>query len=274
VTGDDGVSARWRVAPGTKVEVGDLDPADLRGAPGDRTATEAATAALGRRLVDLQERLWAESRQAVLIVLQAMDAGGKDGTIKSVFDGVNPQGCRVTAFKEPTPIELAHDFLWRVHQVVPKHGEIGIFNRSHYEDVLIVRVHDIVARKVWEPRYEMIQVFESTLVAAGTQIVKLFLHISKAEQANRFRKRLDTPSKRWKFRKGDLAERELWDEYQTAYGDAITRTSTNEAPWYIVPADHKWFRNWAVSTVLVDTLERMNPRFPEPAEDLGSIVIE
>jgi polyphosphate kinase 2 (PPK2 family) len=243
----DGETARWRVPPGTKVKLGDHKPDDLAGAPGDRAATEEATRELVAKLADLQERLWAESKQALLVVLQAMDAGGKDGTIKTVFDGVNPQGCRVAGFKEPTPIELAHDFLWRVHQAAPKHGEIGIFNRSHYEDVLIVRVHDIV---------------------------KFFLHISKDEQAKRFQKRLESPSKRWKFRKGDLVERKLWDDYQRAYADALSETSTDEAPWYIVPADHKWFRTWVVSTVLVDTLERMNPTFPEPEEDLDGLIIE
>ena len=274
MSGDDGVTARWRVSPGTQVHVDHYDPADTSGAPGDRSATEQATEDLKQKLVDLQERLWAESKQSVLVVLQAMDAGGKDGTIKCVFDGVNPQGCRVTGFKEPTPIELAHDFLWRIHQAVPKHGEIGIFNRSHYEDVLIVRVHDIVPRKVWEPRYEMIKAFESLLAAGGTKIVKFFLHISKDEQAERFRKRLETPSKRWKFNKGDLAERKLWDDYQAAYSDAISHTSTKDAPWFVVPANHKWFRDWVVSSVLVDTLEGMHPKFPEPTEDLDAIVIE
>jgi PPK2 family polyphosphate:nucleotide phosphotransferase len=278
VTGDSDVTAqqvaRWRVPPGTKMKLDDHDPADVTGAPGDRDVTDAATKDLRTQLADLQSRLWAESKQALLVVLQAMDAGGKDGTIKSVFDGVNPQGCRVTGFKEPTPVELAHDFLWRVHQATPKHGEIGIFNRSHYEDVLIVRVHDIVPRKVWEPRYDMICDFEHALSAANTHVVKFFLHISKKEQAARFRKRIEQASKRWKFREGDLAERKLWDDYQAAYSDAISRTSTDEAPWYVVPADHKWFRDWAVSTVLVHTLQRMDPRYPEPQEDLSALVIE
>jgi len=265
---------RWSIEPDTKVDLGRHDPGDRSGAPGDQEATEAATAELLGKIEQLQERLWAEGKQALLVVLQAMDAGGKDGTIKKVFGGVNPQGCRVAAFKEPTPAELAHDFLWRVHQVVPKHGEITIFNRSHYEDVLIVRVHDIVPKKVWQERYELINDFERTLAEAGTTIVKFFLHISKDEQADRFRQRIDNPDKRWKFRSGDLAERKLWDDYQQAYGDAIARTSTHVAPWYVVPADHKWFRDWVVSTVLVETLERMNPKFPEPEEDLSKVVVE
>jgi PPK2 family polyphosphate:nucleotide phosphotransferase len=273
VSGDKDAK-RWRIEPGAKVDLTTFDPKDLSGAPGDQDATEAATAELLTKLEDLQNRLWAESKQALLVVLQAMDGGGKDGTIKKVFGGVNPQGCRVAAFKEPTPVELAHDFLWRVHQVVPKHGEIAIFNRSHYEDVLIVRVHDIVPKKVWKERYELINGFERTLTASGTTVVKFFLHISKDEQADRFRKRVENPDKRWKFRTGDLAERKLWDQYQEAYGDAIGKTATEAAPWYLVPADHKWFRDWVVSTVLVETLERMNPTFPEPEEDLSKIVIE
>ncbi|MBV9935735.1 MAG: polyphosphate kinase 2 family protein [Actinobacteria bacterium] len=272
--GGESKAKRWRVEPDEKVDVTKRDPNDLSGAPGDREATEAATAELLEKIEDLQERLWAENKQSLLVVLQAMDGGGKDGTIKKVFSGVNPQGCRVTAFKEPSPVELAHDFLWRVHQVVPKHGEIAIFNRSHYEDVLIVRVHDIVPKKVWKERYELISNFERTLVAAGTTVVKFFLHISKEEQADRFRKRLEKPTKQWKFRGADLAERKLWDDYQDAYSDAISKTSTDDAPWYVVPADHKWFRDWVVATVLVETLERMDPQFPEPEEDLSSIVVE
>lgn len=274
MAGDKGGAERWRVGEGTRFHTADVDPGDLSGAPGDRDKTEAATGKLLAKLEDLQTRLWAENKQGLLVVLQAMDGGGKDGTVKKVFSGVNPQGCRVAAFKEPTPIELAHDFLWRVHQVVPKHGEIVIFNRSHYEDVLIVRVHDIVPKDVWRERYELINDFERTLTASGTTVVKFFLHISKDEQADRFRKRLENPDKQWKFRKGDLDERKLWDAYQEAYSDAITNTSTDGAPWYAVPADKKWFRDWVVSTVLVDTLERMNPQFPPPEEDLSGVVVE
>ena len=270
----DKQTTRWLIEPDTKVDLGKHDPRDLSGAPGDEKETAAATSELLGKIEHLQERLWAESKQGLLVVLQAMDAGGKDGTIKKVFEGVNPQGCRVAGFKEPTPVELAHDFLWRVHQVVPKHGEITIFNRSHYEDVLIVRVHDIVPKQVWKERYGLIRVFERYLTESGSSIVKFFLHIYKDEQADRFRKRLENPAKQWKFRSGDLAERKLWDDYQAAYGDAIARTSTDTAPWYVVPADHKWFRDWVVARILVETLERMNPQFPAPEEDLSKIVVE
>ena len=216
------------------------------------------------RLADLQDRLWAESRRSLLVVLQAMDAGGKDGTIKHVFRGVNPQGCRVQSFKEPTHLELAHDFLWRVHRAAPRAGEIGIFNRSHYEDVLITRVHGLVPEKVWRERYDLINSFEELLGHGGTTIVKLFLHISKGEQRKRFDSRLHEPRKRWKFQPSDLTERERWAAYQEAYADALTATSTASAPWYVIPADRKWYRNWAVSRVLIDTLEHMDPHYPEP----------
>jgi PPK2 family polyphosphate:nucleotide phosphotransferase len=264
------------VKPGSSAHIAKIDPAATPGAPGDRSVTETASAALKRELSELQEALWAESRQSLLVVLQAMDAGGKDGVIKQVFGGVNPQGCRVTSFKAPSEEERAHDFLWRIHKAAPRAGEIGIFNRSHYEDVLIVRVHDLVPRKVWSKRYGSIEDFERHLASSGTTIVKFFLHISKEEQAERFRKRLAKPEKRWKFRPEDLAERQHWDEYQEAFEDALTKTSTAAAPWYVVPADHKWYRDWAVLSVLVATLQSMGPRFPEPdpSLDLSSIVIE
>ena len=244
------------------------------GAPGDKKATEAASLALNQELAELQERLWAENRRSVLVVLQAMDAGGKDGTIRKVFGGVNPQGCRVTSFKAPTEEELAHDFLWRINKATPRDGEIGIFNRSHYEDVLIVRVHDLVPRSVWSKRYAIINSFEANLAASGTTIVKLFLHISKDEQAERFRKRLENPDKHWKFNTADLAERKHWDAYQEAFEDAITKTSTKVAPWYVIPADRKWYRDWAVLSVLVETMRAMDPQFPAPSEDLSGIVVE
>jgi PPK2 family polyphosphate:nucleotide phosphotransferase len=191
-----------------------------------------------------------------------------------VFGGVNPQGCRVTSFKAPTEEELAHDFLWRINKATPRKGEIGIFNRSHYEDVLIVRVHDLVPKSVWSKRYGTIKTFESNLVASGTTIVKFFLHISKEEQAERFRKRLENPEKHWKFRHADLDERRHWDEYQEAFEDALTKTSTADAPWYTIPADRKWFRDWAVLSVLVETMRRMDPQYPAPEEDLTGVVVE
>jgi len=240
-----------------------FDPGSTVGAPGNRAETEAHLPELQARLAELQDRLWAEARRSVLVVLQALDAGGKDGTIKHVFRGVNPQGCRVQSFKEPTHLELAHDFLWRVHRAAPRAGEIGIFNRSHYEDVLITRVHGAITEAVSRERFELINSFEALLAHGGTTVIKLFLHISKAEQRKRFDSRLHEQAKRWKFQPSDLAERERWDAYQVAYADALAATSTAAAPWYVIPANHKWFRNWAVSRVLVDTLEAMDPHYPE-----------
>jgi PPK2 family polyphosphate:nucleotide phosphotransferase len=257
-------SDRWKVEPGRRCDLEKFATDSTDGAPGGRSETEAALPALQLRLADLQDRLWAESRRSLLVVLQAMDAGGKDGTIKHVFRGVNPQGCRVQSFKEPTHLELAHDFLWRVHRAAPRGGEIGIYNRSHYEDVLITRVHGLVPEKVWRERYDLINSFEALLAHGGTTVIKLFLHISKREQQERFDSRLREPRKRWKFQPSDLAERERWDAYQEAYADALSATSTASAPWYVIPADRKWYRNWAVSRVLIDTLERIDPHYPEP----------
>jgi PPK2 family polyphosphate:nucleotide phosphotransferase len=234
--------------------------------------TEAALPALEERLFSLQDRLWAEARRSLLVVLQAMDAGGKDGTIKHVFRGVNPQGTRVTAFKVPTPKELAHDFLWRVHAEAPAAGEIAIFNRSHYEDVLVPRVHGTIDAHEWRRRYRQITEFESLLTASGTTIVKLFLHISRDEQRERLEERLQRPDKRWKLQPSDIAERRLWDDYQRAYADAISETSTDHAPWRVVPANHKWYRDWAVSTILVGVLDEMAPLYPEP-KDLGDLAV-
>jgi len=257
-------SKHWLVEPGHRVDLVKLDPGSTEGAPGGRSETEAAIPALIEELAALQDRLWAEARRSVLVVLQAMDAAGKDGTIKHVFRGVNPQGTRVTSFKEPTAVELAHDFLWRVHQAVPRAGEIGIFNRSHYEDVLITRVHGLVNEATWKARYELINSFEALLAEGGTTVIKLFLHISKEEQGKRFDARLKQPNKRWKFQPGDLAEREHWDAYQVAYTDALNATSTAAAPWYVVPANRKWYRNWVVSRIMIDTLHRLDPKYPEP----------
>lgn len=261
--GGEGPLSRWRVRPGHPARLPDRRPDDTAGAPGDRPATEAATVSQIDELASLQDRLWAENRRSLLVVLQGIDASGKDGTIKHVFRGVNPQGVRVTSFKVPTPLEHSHDFLWRVHQMVPAAGEIGIFNRSHYEDVLVARVHELVPDKVWRRRYEDIEAFERLLVRSGTTVVKFFLHISSEEQARRLDERLERPDKRWKFQSSDLAERALWDAYQLAFEEALTRTSTDDAPWYVVPADHKWFRNWVVVEVLLHTLRAMDPRYPQ-----------
>ena len=269
-----GIVDHLRVKPKTKAGIAKIDPDSTKGAPGDKRVTEAASAALNEELSELQERLWAENERSLLVVLQAIDAGGKDGAIRKVFGGVNPQGCRVTSFKAPSEEEQAHDFLWRVNKATPRKGEIGIFNRSHYEDVLVVRVHDLVPKKVWSKRYSIINDFEAGLAASGTTIVKFFLHISKEEQAERFRKRLENPEKNWKFRRADLEEREHWDGYQKAFEDALTKTSTAAAPWFVIPADHKWYRDWALLSVLVETLRDLDPRFPEPEEDLAGIVIE
>ena len=225
------------------------------------------------RLGELQEVLYAEHKHAVLIVLQAMDAGGKDGTIRHVMSGVNPQGVQVTSFKVPTPEEVEHDFLWRIHRHVPGRGTIGIFNRSHYEDVLIVRVNNIVPRDVWERRYEHINAFERLLADSGVTILKFFLHISKEEQKERFEERLTQPEKYWKFSRADLAVREKWDQYMNAYGDALTLCNTPWAPWHIVPADKKWYRNLVISRTIVETLEGLNMRYPDPEPDLDKVVV-
>jgi len=261
---------RWVVRPGDRVDLASVDPASTPGAPGDRPQTEAALPALEQLLGDLQDRLWAEARRSLLVVLQAMDAGGKDGTIKHVFGGVNPQGTRVQSFKVPTPKELAHDFLWRVHAVVPEAGEIAIFNRSHYEDVLVPRVHGTIDSAECQRRYQSIRAFEDVLSDAGTTIVKLYLHISREEQGRRLEERIDQPNKRWKLEAADFAERRYWDDYRRAYEDAIAATSTDHAPWRIVPSNHKWYRNWAVSTILVGVLDALHPQYPQPP-DLGDI---
>jgi PPK2 family polyphosphate:nucleotide phosphotransferase len=262
----------WKVKPGSKVDISTLDPADTRALRGGRKAADVALAGDRAALVELQTRLWAESRRSVLLILQGTDASGKDGTVAHVFSGVNPQGTRVTSFKTPTAEELAHDFLWRVHAAVPHAGEIGIFNRSQYEDVLVARVRKLVPKSVWKKRYADIAAFESLLTQGGMTLVKCCLLISKDEQRKRFEERLKDPQKRWKFQRGDLEDRALWKEYQAAYSEAIERTSTKAAPWYIIPADNKWFRNWAVSRLLIETLTEMDPKYPEPA-DLAGITI-
>lgn len=265
------VSERWRVTPG-RVDLGAIDPRATPGAPGDKAATVAASTHLVTELAGLQERLWAEQRQSLLVVLQAIDTGGKDGTIRHLFGGLDAASCRVASFRVPTPDELAHDFLWRIHRHTPGAGEVVVFNRSHYEDVLVVRVHELVEQDVWRRRYRLINDFETNLAAARTRVVKLFLHISREEQAERLQARIDDPAKRWKFRVGDLEERALWDDYQAAFTDAIAETSTDDAPWYVVPADRKWYRNWAVTNIVVDTLKSMDPQYP-PGDDVAGIIV-
>lgn len=263
-----------------KVEVGapvHLERIDTRAAgsfAGNKEAGKALLDHLAKRLATLQEALYAQSKHRLLVVLQAMDTAGKDSTIEHVFDNVNPQGVKVANFKTPTAAELARDYLWRVHPHVPANGEIVIFNRSHYENVLIVRVHQLVPKEVWKRRYAHINAFEKMLADEGTTILKFFLHISKEEQKERLQARLDDPEKHWKFNIGDLAERKLWDEYQAAYAEAIRRTSTEVAPWYIVPADHKWYRNLVVAQTIVQTLEALNPTYPVTSTPIEEIVIE
>ncbi|TWT33660.1 Polyphosphate kinase 2 (PPK2) [Posidoniimonas corsicana] len=223
---------------------------------------------------DLAYRLYAENKQTLLLVLQGMDTAGKDGTIRHVTTGINPQSFQIAPFKQPSSEELDHDFLWRVHKAVPRRGNVGIFNRSQYEDVLIVRVHNLVPKSVWSTRYDRINDFEKLLTEGGVRIVKCFLHISKEEQRERLQARLDNPDKRWKFSKGDLAERKLWDDYQEAYEDALNKCNTKHAPWHIIPSDRKWYRNLIVSELLKDTLEDLDPQFPPSEEGLDGIVVE
>jgi PPK2 family polyphosphate:nucleotide phosphotransferase len=263
----------YRVEQGDAVRLADRDPADARAFPDlDKDGGVGELRRLRGRLRALQELLAAEQQHRILVILQAMDTGGKDGTIRRVFEGVNPQGVQVTSFRVPTDRELAHDYLWRVHPHVPRDGQLAIFNRSHYEDVLVVRVRDLVAEDRWRRRYRHINEFERMLADEGTTILKFFLHISKDEQKERLKARLDEPDKRWKFRLADLAERERWDDYMRAYEEAIRETSTAAAPWWVVPANRKWYRDLVVCSVLVHTLEGLDMQWPEP-DNLDGVVI-
>lgn len=226
-----------------------------------------------KRLRVLQEMFYAEGKRSLLIVLQATDTGGKDGAIRHVFRGVNPQGVQITSFKQPSTEELSHDFLWRIHQHTPPKGYIGVFNRSHYEDVLVVRVKNIVPKKVWSKRYQIINNFEESLVENGTAILKFFLHISKDRQKQRLEARRDDPEKQWKFSVGDIEKRALWDDYQKAYEDMLTKCNTKYAPWHIVPADNKWYRNFIISNTIADILGEMDPKFPKSEKGIEKIVV-
>jgi PPK2 family polyphosphate:nucleotide phosphotransferase len=257
--------------PGSNVNLQHYDPNYHESYSEDEAVAEVDKFKL--KLETLQEKLYAEGKQSLLVVLQAMDTGGKDGTIRKVFEGVNPQGVRVISFKSPTPEELAHDFLWRIHQHVPPRGHIGIFNRSHYEDVLIVRVNNLVAKPIWKARYEYINQFEHLLASNGTRILKFYFHISKDEQKERLASRLNNPKKQWKFEKGDLVVREQWDSYMEAYEAMIERCNTDYAPWHIIPANHKWYRDLVVAKTIVAALEDMDPQYPPPAEGLDDVVI-
>jgi PPK2 family polyphosphate:nucleotide phosphotransferase len=264
--------AELLVVPGSSPKLDRRDPGARIGATGKQDGL-VHLAKLVERLAVLHNRLYAEATRAVLLVLQGTDASGKDGTIRGVFTGLNPQGCRVTPFRVPTSTELAHDYLWRIHAACPARGEIAIFNRSHYEDVVAARVRGLVSKHVWSRRYEHIRGFERLLVDEGTAVIKVFLHVSRDEQRKRLQERLEDPEKRWKFNPGDLDDRRHWDEYMSAYEDALRETSTDWAPWYVVPADHNWVRNLAVAELLVDTLERLDPQLPEPAAGLAAAEI-
>ena len=258
------------VKPGHKVRLKDWDPDDTFGLKRNDKAHEKTL----DRLRELQHLLYADKRYALLIVLQALDAGGKDGTIRHVMSGVNPQGCEVTSFKAPTSDERAHDFLWRIHKAVPHLGNIGIFNRSHYEDVLIVRVHRLVPKETWSKRYRQINDFEQMLCDNGVSILKFFLHISKDEQKRRFEQRMQDPARNWKLSLPDFEERQHWDEYTRAYEDAVRKCSTECAPWYVIPANRKWIRNYLVAELIVRALDDMKLKYPAPTVDISKVVLE
>ena len=266
------LSKELLVRPGSRIKLSHIDPGDTHGIDKEEAAKHLEKNLV--RLGVLQYLLYAEGRRSLLVVLQGIDAGGKDGTIQHVMSGLNPQGVRVTSFKVPEGAEKRHDYLWRVHRAAPECGQIGIFNRSHYEDVLVVRVHDIVPKPVWSRRYEQINDFERMLSDNGTRVIKFLLYIDKDEQAKRFRERIEDKSKNWKFSPADLEERGYWDQYIEAYEDMLRRCSTKDAPWYVIPANRKWFRNLAVSQILREELEGMNLKYPRPAADLSGIKFE
>ncbi|MFZ3150723.1 MAG: polyphosphate kinase 2 family protein [Anaerolineaceae bacterium] len=259
---------KYRVPHKGKIKLNDYDPNDSSLFDGNKKDGKEALLKLNQELEALQELLYAESKHRLLVVLQAMDTGGKDGVIRSVFEGVNPQGVKVASFKTPTSIELSHDYLWRIHEHTPGKGEIVIFNRSHYEDVLVVRVHELVPEAVWSKRYQHINEFERMLTDEGTTILKFFLHIDLKEQARRFLARVEDPTKQWKFNPGDLDERARWNDYQEAYEKVLNQTSTPWAPWYVIPGNKKWYRNWLISKIVIKTLKDLKMESPAPAQDL------
>ncbi len=265
---------KYLVKNNTKVSLPDWDPDETSEFEGSKKEGLAELKKLNKKLESLQEMLYAEHKHKVLIILQAMDTGGKDGTIRSVFEGVNPQGVKVASFKVPTPEELDHDYLWRVHKQTPGKGEIVIFNRSHYEDLLVVRVHGLAPEKVWKKRYAHITEFERMLNDEGTTIIKFYLNINQDEQKQRLLERIKIPEKRWKFNPGDLEERKLWKKYINAYDDVLSKTSKPWAPWYVIPANRNWYRNLVISTILVDTLEKLKMRYPQPVENINQYAIQ
>ncbi len=260
------------VKPGTRIRLEEFDPRYSENL--DRAAAEPLTAKYVTALDDLTHRLYAESKRSVLLILQGMDTSGKDGTIRSALHAVNPACCHIVSFKAPSIEERQHDFLWRIHKAVPRHGELGVFNRSQYEDVGIVRVRKLVPKQVWSTRYGAINAFEESLVNNGTTVVKVYLHISRDEQKERLMARLQDPTKRWKFNRQDLEERKLWPDYLEAYSDALTKCNTAHAPWHIVPADRKWYRNLVVSRLLFETLENMDPQYPPAEPGLENLLVE
>jgi len=261
------------VKPGEKVKLKDFDPNYSEGYK-DKKSAEKEMKKIRKQMIQLQSLLYAESKHALLIILQALDTGGKDGTIRHVMAGVDPQGCDVKSFKVPTPEELDHDFLWRAHNVTPRKGKIVIFNRSYYEDVLVVRVHNYVPKDVWKKRYDQINDFERFLTENKTVVMKFYLHISKDEQKKRLEARLSDPSKLWKFSEGDLKERKFWDDYMDAYEDTLTKCSTEDAPWYIIPSNKKWYRNLVIGQAIVDKLKSLDMKYPEPQGKFDKIVID
>jgi PPK2 family polyphosphate:nucleotide phosphotransferase len=258
------------VKPGRRLHLEDINPADKGQHESEQTALPEIEQ-YRNKLTLMQSLLYAEKKRSLLIVLQAMDAGGKDGTVNHVLSALNPQGAKVTGFRQPTPEEMAHDFLWRVHPHTPGKGEIAIFNRPHYEDVLVPRVHKVIDKATWEARYQRIRNFEEALTDNATYILKFFIHISKEQQLARFAARLDDPRHNWKISESDYVERAYWDDYMFAYEDAISATSTERAPWFVIPSNHKWFRNLAVSQIVADAMEDLHMSYPKPTVDLASI---
>lgn len=261
---------QYRVRPGARVKLADIDPSSKDHHESQETSG-AEIEKYRKRLAELQEMLYVERRRSLLICLQGLDTSGKDGTIKHFLSVMSPQGCTVTQFRQPTAEEAAHDFLWRVHRATPARGQVAIFNRSHYEDVLVARVHSLVPKSVWSLRYERINAFEQGLIENDTHVLKFFLHISSAEQLARFRARLEDPTKQWKISESDYQERRFWNDYVAAYEDALARCSTEHAPWFVIPSDHKWFRNLAVARIIVEHLEKLDLRYPKPTADLERI---
>ncbi len=259
---------RYRVRPGQKIKLAEWDANDKEAFAGTKEDAKSELSELTLKLAELQDVLFAQHEHKILVILQAMDTAGKDGTIRSVFGNIDPQGVRVANFKVPTATELDHDYLWRAHQQVPGKGELVIFNRSHYEDVLVVRIHKLAPAKIWKKRFQHINAFEKMLADEGTTIVKIFLHIDLEEQRKRLLERIDTAEKQWKFNPGDLVERKFWNDYMAAYEDVLSKTSTRQAPWYIIPANRNWYRNWLIASILVNTLKSLKMKYPLPAEDL------